>query len=203
MTDNEPIRIGGFRSLLEFQWATVFEEMGLEYYYEPKKFTLPNEKEYIPDFYVKEFHAWVEIKPRKVTDYEKYKAKELSIITSQYPVVIFNHYPTLVSVFDCYINGEISKVHFNGTNLISDKDYQEKKKIIKLSGHNVELYKAFCSSSSGDDDLETRAKAAKICHEVKELFNEPYGRKQIKPYIAALTHNKKQGWHDYLDDAKC
>lgn len=61
-----------FRSRLEARWAVFFDEVGIKYQYESVGFEigqgyeLPNGKKtinYLPDFYLPDFDAYLEIKP--------------------------------------------------------------------------------------------------------------------------------------------
>lgn len=51
-----------FRSRLEARWAVFFDAMGIKYEYEPEGFDLPSGR-YLPDFFLKDFGVYVEIKP--------------------------------------------------------------------------------------------------------------------------------------------
>lgn len=51
-----------FRSRLEAKWAVFFDEIGVNYHYEPEGFDLDGEW-YLPDFYLDDFGIYVEIKP--------------------------------------------------------------------------------------------------------------------------------------------
>lgn len=51
-----------FRSRLEARWAVFFDEIGINYHYEPDGFDLGDEW-YLPDFYLDDFGIYVEIKP--------------------------------------------------------------------------------------------------------------------------------------------
>ena len=53
-----------FRSRLEARWAVFFDAMGLEWEYEPEGFDLEYKGWYLPDFYLNEVDAWIEIKPK-------------------------------------------------------------------------------------------------------------------------------------------
>lgn len=52
-----------FRSRLEARWAVFFDTIGLEWTYEPEGFELGNGLRYLPDFYIKKWNTWVEVKP--------------------------------------------------------------------------------------------------------------------------------------------
>jgi hypothetical protein len=51
-----------FRSTLEARWAIFFDEMGIEWVYEPEGYILNNEEWYVPDFYLPQFKTWAEVK---------------------------------------------------------------------------------------------------------------------------------------------
>jgi hypothetical protein len=52
-----------YRSRLEARWAVFFHHLNLDYSFEPEGFELPFSW-YLPDFYVREWNAYVEIKDR-------------------------------------------------------------------------------------------------------------------------------------------
>lgn len=56
-----------FRSRLEARWAVFFDELGLDYEYEKEGFELPMGR-YLPDFWIADWLAWVEIKPERKWD---------------------------------------------------------------------------------------------------------------------------------------
>jgi hypothetical protein len=51
-----------YRSRLEAKWAVYFDRVGVKYQYEPAGFNI-GEKCYLPDFYLPEFDAYIEVKP--------------------------------------------------------------------------------------------------------------------------------------------
>lgn len=51
-----------FRSRLEARWAVFFDEIGVDYWYEPEGFELPSGERYLPDFFLPRLKMWVEIK---------------------------------------------------------------------------------------------------------------------------------------------
>ena len=53
-----------FRSRLEARWAVFFNEMGIEYEYEPEGFILSDGTYYLPDFYLPGFHVFFEVKAK-------------------------------------------------------------------------------------------------------------------------------------------
>jgi len=50
-----------FRSLMEAQWAVFFDYFGFRWNYEPKGFEHDAER-YLPDFYIRDFDLYVEVK---------------------------------------------------------------------------------------------------------------------------------------------
>ena len=52
-----------FRSRLEARWAVFFDAAGIRYEYEPQGYKLSDGTCYLPDFFLPEFKAYVEIKP--------------------------------------------------------------------------------------------------------------------------------------------
>lgn len=58
-----------FRSRLEARYAVYFDEMGIQWEYEPQGFVLTNGVCYLPDFYLPELRVWVEIKPNRDIPY--------------------------------------------------------------------------------------------------------------------------------------
>lgn len=59
-----------FRSRLEARWAVFFDELGIEWEYEPQGYVIsegygnPDDKTfpYLPDFYLRDYGAWAEVK---------------------------------------------------------------------------------------------------------------------------------------------
>jgi hypothetical protein len=51
-----------FRSRLEARWAVFFDALGVDYEYEPEGFELSCGR-YLPDFFLKDFDVYVEVKP--------------------------------------------------------------------------------------------------------------------------------------------
>lgn len=52
-----------FRSRLEARWAVFFDECNVKWEYEPEGFELKDGTRYLPDFYLTDLDAYVEIKP--------------------------------------------------------------------------------------------------------------------------------------------
>lgn len=67
-----------FRSRLEARWAVVFDELDIQWEYEPEGFILPDGTWYLPDFYLRDEEWFVEVKPdRPLTDDERNKVNQL------------------------------------------------------------------------------------------------------------------------------
>ena len=52
-----------FRSRLEARWAVFFDSMEIRYQYEPEGFEAAGGLRYLPDFYLTDLEAYVEVKP--------------------------------------------------------------------------------------------------------------------------------------------
>lgn len=59
-----------FRSRLEARWAVFFDVIEEPYQYEPQGFEIHGIR-YLPDFYLPNRHAWIEIKPQEPDDATK------------------------------------------------------------------------------------------------------------------------------------
>src|SRR5215510_12576150 len=66
------------RSVLEAQHAMRFDRLGIEVVYEPDKVFLAPKWSYVPDFFVKPWSAYVEIKPLSPTQDARKKAALLA-----------------------------------------------------------------------------------------------------------------------------
>jgi hypothetical protein len=69
-----------YRSRTEARWAVFFDELGITNEYEKERITLSNGQTYLPDFYLPEFNAYLEVKPNddKIVTEESFKARKLS-----------------------------------------------------------------------------------------------------------------------------
>ena len=65
-----------FRSRLEARWAVFFDAAGIKYEYEPEGYVLDDGTPYLPDFYLPELRAFVEIKRANLPDDERESAEE-------------------------------------------------------------------------------------------------------------------------------
>lgn len=67
-----------FRSRLEARWAVFFDELGIEYEYEPEGFDLGEAGYYLPDFWLPEQKYWIEIKGKYPTNDDVIKVASFS-----------------------------------------------------------------------------------------------------------------------------
>lgn len=69
-----------YRSRTEARWAVFLTELGVSFEYEPEALKLPSSEVYLPDFYIHDFDAYIEVKPNShdVVVQETKKALELS-----------------------------------------------------------------------------------------------------------------------------
>jgi hypothetical protein len=72
-----------FRSRLEARWAVFFDALGIPYEYEPEGYSLGRLGRYLPDFWLPEQQAWVEIKRREPTEVEESRMAKLASFTEQ------------------------------------------------------------------------------------------------------------------------
>lgn len=72
-----------FRSRQEARWAVFFDYLGVEYEYEKEGFNLPCGY-YLPDFWIPEWKAWIEIKGKEPTKKELEKLVHLSLLVGGY-----------------------------------------------------------------------------------------------------------------------
>lgn len=72
-----------FRSRLEARWAVFFDAIGHEWTYEPEGFELPSGW-YLPDFLIKKFDVYVEIKPKAPDDRERQIGEDMAAAGKQF-----------------------------------------------------------------------------------------------------------------------
>lgn len=87
MSSDQPIRAietvykgYRFRSRLEARWAVCFDVLDLPWQYEIEGFSLPSGP-YLPDFWLPDNAAWLEVKPGTPTEMERQRAGELAAYT--------------------------------------------------------------------------------------------------------------------------
>ena len=66
-----------FRSMLEGQWAVVFDELGIPWEYEPKGYELEGVGWYVPDFWLPDHKTFIEVKGPVPTPHELAKLESL------------------------------------------------------------------------------------------------------------------------------
>jgi hypothetical protein len=76
-----------FRSRLEARWAVFFDTLGFKYVYEPEGYDLSGVW-YLPDFWIPDWHTFVEIKPEQPTQGQKEKCQRLSTLTNNQVLLI-------------------------------------------------------------------------------------------------------------------
>lgn len=67
-----------FRSRLEARWAVFFNTLGLTYSYEPEGFQLSNGERYLPDFWLPDLDAYLEVKPTSPSLQERRRCQYLA-----------------------------------------------------------------------------------------------------------------------------
>jgi hypothetical protein len=66
-----------FRSRLEARWAVAWDDLDLEWQYEPENFTVWDNTGYVPDFFLPQLGIWGEVKPAPFTNIERRKCAEV------------------------------------------------------------------------------------------------------------------------------
>jgi hypothetical protein len=89
-----------FRSTLEARWAIFFDACGLKWVYEPECFEL-DAGNYTPDFYLKKYDLFVEIKPNLDWLKDEYNVKRYKQCPKQL-LVLSVEYPSILEVSACY-----------------------------------------------------------------------------------------------------
>ncbi len=67
-----------FRSRLEARWAVLFDKLNIKWDYEPEGYHLPDGTMYLPDFYLKDFNIFIEIKGKEANKKEMRKISLLA-----------------------------------------------------------------------------------------------------------------------------
>lgn len=69
-----------YRSQTEARWAVFFDALGVEFLYEPETISLSSGALYKPDFFIKDFNAYFEVKPSNdgIVTVEATKARSLA-----------------------------------------------------------------------------------------------------------------------------
>lgn len=86
-----------FRSRLEARWAVWFNAAGLNYVYEPEGFEFSDGISFLPDFYIPEWNAFVEIKPhsdRGVIERAMFELQHLLVI-GKFNLFVFEGSPRI------------------------------------------------------------------------------------------------------------
>lgn len=194
----QPIRIGGFRSLVEFEWATTFHACGIKYAYEPKLFTLMNDVNYLPDFYLITpggLKLWAEIKARKFKHEEKKKCNLLSMVNHE-RVVELRGFPSTGRTYDGWIDGEHFPIGFNSKTFLDAREWTPKTSKTHSIVNAVQRvfdsqrnphYQEFINELKRGNGGKAWQLVQPICYEGRFSLTEP------------LTHLQRQGWHDYRD----
>lgn len=87
-----------FRSRVESRWALWLDSLGIRYEYEKEGYDLGPAGWYIPDFWLPDYHIWLEIKGATPTANERYRARFLARDSRQ-SVYIFSG--------DCWVSVDI------------------------------------------------------------------------------------------------
>lgn len=165
-----------FRSRLEARWAVFFEELGIQWRYEPEGFKLLNGDYYLPDFYLPNSDLWLEIKPveRSVTTWPEHPA--------------FHHFSD-DSPFDNFylIKGRpyIELIEFAGEIFLDEDSNQG---YMAWPGYDVGHFFCECPECGAIGiEFETRAnRIACDCMDNENSFLNPATDRLLRAYDAAI-----------------
>ncbi len=89
-----------FRSRLEARWAVFFDGLGLRWKYEAEGFDLAGTW-YLPDFWIEDWSAWLEIKPGEPSEDERKRCQLLALLgTSRVLMVCGDPWPDEYKVLE-------------------------------------------------------------------------------------------------------
>lgn len=75
------------RSTLEARWAKLLDVFGIDYRYELRRFVTA-QGPYLPDFYLPELQAWLEIKPYRPSEVELAKLRDVAASDNTYAFLV-------------------------------------------------------------------------------------------------------------------
>ena len=194
MIDYKPIRMGGFRSRVEFQWALVFEHFNIEYLYESEYFSLENRVNYLPDFRLPEVEKelgvpfFIEVKADTPSPEEYEKCRLLSIKVKGC-VTIVHRAPSVRRVVTSYYNGRKFHTIFKSNGHFKEVDYEVTPRVLRIQQEFQEM----ALVPTGGEGQEFIARVKAFGEGLLDSLNETTEWQQ------AMTHLERQGWHDYLD----
>lgn len=109
-----------FRSRLEARWAAYFKYVGIRYSYEALGVEIEKGSKYLPDFYLPDQKAWVEVKFEALKPFSYEQAKDL-VIESNTPLIILDGDPTCTAYEQIKPDGD-GGVYIEQINLIPQDD---------------------------------------------------------------------------------
>lgn len=77
-----------FRSRTEARWAVFFTKLGIRFQYEAEGYDLGDGIWYLPDFYIPEWEAFIEVKGADPTHEERVKAERLALLSKHKVIVV-------------------------------------------------------------------------------------------------------------------
>lgn len=80
-----------FRSRLEARWAVFFDALGIPYEYEKEGYELDGGVRYLPDFWLPQYQAYIEIKGQRPSHEEKDKAFRLAYQSRRWVYVLWGN----------------------------------------------------------------------------------------------------------------
>lgn len=148
-----------FRSRLEARWAVYFDELNLEYVYEPEGYQEGNIR-YLPDFWLPTLECFAEVKPRLFTESEFNKTlilpKPCILLDSNTPMISRSYFVNNHSLYNTYKN-KVNDCSDDSLWMLFDWS-AAKKRLWFLFGEDVNDY-------SFDLTPEIKAKSARFEHD--------------------------------------
>lgn len=111
-----------FRSRLEARWAVFFDAAGIRWEYEKEGFQLSDGTCYLPDFWLPDANAWVEIKP------EEARAEQLEKV-QQFAQAVAQEFQDALTAFQARTPNPIAEEMHN----ISEELYRLSQRVDKLT----------------------------------------------------------------------
>lgn len=198
MDYTQPIRIGGFRSLMEFEWALTFDTLGFDYWYEPRGFELYDDITYLPDFYFQDKTGnwnWGEVKARNFHYDEIRKCKLLSCCyeanrENDHLVVLLKEFPSTGKKYDAFRCGFDLQVGFNGDEFVSTSKWQPHAGITKdVNPKVLQVQRLFNKEKNPNYSI--------MMGMLRNNMDPSLTFKNQFPFAKTLHHLEKQGWDDY------
>ena len=108
-----------FRSRQEARWAVYFDNLDVEFLYEPEGLILSDGSLYLPDFYLPDFGCFVEVKGGPLNSFDYDRATQLVEDTGK-PLLILDKSPNFSFYEMIQIDHETGELYFPVVNVIDN-----------------------------------------------------------------------------------